>query len=38
MTMVLTGVLAIQEGTNPKVIRDRLAEFLGAHAPAKPKG
>jgi chemotaxis protein MotA len=36
-TMILTGVLAIQEGTNPKVIRDRLGEFLGGHAADKGK-
>ena len=40
-TMMLTGVLAIQEGMNPKLVRERLAEFVphhgkeGAGAPAK---
>jgi chemotaxis protein MotA len=29
--LMLTGVLAIQEGTNPKVVRDRLAGFLPSH-------
>jgi chemotaxis protein MotA len=29
--MMLVGVLSIQEGTNPKVIRDRLLEFLPSH-------
>lgn len=31
--MILMGVLAIQEGTNPKLVRDRLAGFL--HEPEK---
>lgn len=31
MTMMLVGVLAIQEGMNPKVIRDRLSEFVPDH-------
>lgn len=31
LTMMLVGVLAIQEGMNPKVIRDRLVEFVGDH-------
>jgi len=26
--MMLQGVLAIQEGTNPKLVRDRLTSFL----------
>ena len=26
--MMLQGVLAIQEGTNPKLVRDRLSSFL----------
>lgn len=30
-TMMLVGILAIQEGMNPKVIRDRLSEFLPHH-------
>jgi len=34
--MILNGVLAIQAGMNPKLVRERLAEFLHAH-PA-PKG
>ena len=33
--LMLTGVLAIQEGTNPKVVRDRLSGFLPAHAAEK---
>jgi chemotaxis protein MotA len=28
MSMVLTGVLAIQEGMNPKLVRERLTQFL----------
>jgi flagellar motor component MotA len=36
---MLTGVLAIQEGMNPKLVRERLAEFVHepnakGHAPA----
>ncbi|MFO0676819.1 MAG: flagellar motor protein [Polyangiaceae bacterium] len=34
-TMMLVGVLAIQEGMNPKIIRDRLSEFVAGHAPKK---
>lgn len=30
-TMMLVGVLAIQEGMNPKLIRDRLSEFVASH-------
>jgi chemotaxis protein MotA len=33
--LTLVGVLAIQEGMNPKLIRDRLAEFVPA-GPKKP--
>lgn len=29
--MMLTGVLAIQEGTNPKLIREKLAGYLSDH-------
>jgi len=29
--MMLTGVLAIQEGMNPKLVRDRLSEFVHDH-------
>jgi chemotaxis protein MotA len=35
MELMLTGVLAIQEGMNPKLVRERLSEFLHNHAPAK---
>jgi chemotaxis protein MotA len=36
MEMMLTGVLAIQEGTNPKLVRDRLSEFVhGGHSDKK---
>jgi chemotaxis protein MotA len=35
MELMLTGVLAIQEGMNPKLVRERLGEFLHGHAPAK---
>ncbi len=35
--MVLTGVLAIQSGMNPKLVRDRLSEYLGPHAKHPPK-
>jgi chemotaxis protein MotA len=34
--MMLTGVLAIQEGMNPKLVRERLSEFVPKHG--KPKG
>jgi chemotaxis protein MotA len=34
MEMMLTGVLALQEGMNPKLVRERLREFVH-HAPAK---
>ncbi len=30
MEMMLTGVLAIQEGMNPKLVRERLSEFVHA--------
>lgn len=33
--MMLTGVLAIQEGMNPKLVRERLAEFVPKHGHAK---
>ena len=33
--MMLSGVLAIQQGMNPKLVRDRLASFLPAHGSAK---
>jgi chemotaxis protein MotA len=33
--MMLTGVLAIQEGVNPKLVRDRLAEFVPSHGGKK---
>ena len=37
--MILAGVLAIQSGMNPKLVRERLAEYLhGKHAPAKASG
>lgn len=36
LSMILVGVLAIQEGMNPKIVRERLAEFLPSHEP-KPK-
>ncbi len=35
-TMMLNGVLAIQEGMNPKVIRDRLSEFAPGHDHKEP--
>ena len=35
---MLVGVLAIQEGTNPKLVRDRLAGFLPAHDAKKEGG
>jgi chemotaxis protein MotA len=31
----LTGVLAIQAGLNPKLVRERLAQVLGEHGPKK---
>ncbi|MBK6697894.1 MAG: flagellar motor protein [Myxococcales bacterium] len=33
--LMLTGVLAIQEGMNPKLVRDRLAEFVHDHGHGK---
>jgi chemotaxis protein MotA len=39
--VMLVGVLAIQEGMNPKLVRERLAEFVhapGAHKKAAPAG
>ncbi|MGA2450011.1 MAG: flagellar motor protein [Polyangiaceae bacterium] len=38
MEMMLTGVLAIQEGMNPKLVRERLSEFVHSHAPANKSG
>ncbi len=38
MELMLTGVLAIQEGMNPKLVRERLSEFLHNQAAAKKKG
>ena len=36
MQLMLTGILAIQEGLNPKVVRERLEAFLPSHdAPKK---
>jgi chemotaxis protein MotA len=35
MELMLTGVLAIQEGMNPKIVRERLGEFL--HHPVAAK-
>jgi chemotaxis protein MotA len=35
MELMLTGVLAIQEGMNPKLVRERLSEFLHQHGPTK---
>ena len=38
MEMMLTGVLAIQEGMNPKLVRERLGEFLHKPHAEKAKG
>jgi len=38
MELMLAGVLAIQEGMNPKLVRERLSEFLHQHATAKKGG
>ncbi|MGD0677160.1 MAG: flagellar motor protein [Polyangiaceae bacterium] len=39
MEMMLTGVLALQEGMNPKLVRERLSEFVHQHAaPKKGEG
>jgi chemotaxis protein MotA len=38
MELMLAGVLAIQEGMNPKLVRERLSEFLHKHAAAKKDG
>jgi chemotaxis protein MotA len=35
MEMMLTGVLAIQEGMNPKLVRERLSEFVPQHGTKK---
>jgi len=32
-TMITEGVLAIQEGLNPRVLEEKLKAFLGGHAP-----
>ncbi|MEO8800432.1 MAG: flagellar motor protein [Polyangiaceae bacterium] len=37
-TMMLTGVLAIQEGMNPKLVRERLAEFVPHHGKKERAG
>lgn len=34
MELTLVGVLAIQEGMNPKLVRERLAEFVAHHGKA----
>jgi chemotaxis protein MotA len=36
--MVLTGILAIQSGMNPKLVRDRLSEYLHEKPAAKKAG
>lgn len=33
--LTLTGVLAIQSGLNPKLVRERLSQFLSEHGPKK---
>jgi chemotaxis protein MotA len=38
MELMLTGVLAIQEGMNPKVVRDRLSEFVHHSGKKKAEG
>jgi chemotaxis protein MotA len=38
LTMMLVGVLAIQEGLNPKVVRERLLEFLPASGEKAKRG
>ncbi len=35
-TMITEGVLAIQEGLNPRVLEEKLKAFLGGHAPHAP--
>ncbi len=35
MELMLTGVLAIQEGMNPKLVRERLGEFVKQHGSKK---
>jgi chemotaxis protein MotA len=35
--MTLTGVLAIQAGLNPKLVRERLSQFLHEHEAQKKK-
>ena len=35
--MTLTGVLAIQSGVNPKLVRERLSQFLPHHGPPAKK-
>lgn len=36
--LTLVGVLAIQEGMNPKLVRERLSAFIPSHGHEKPKG
>ncbi|HZU82659.1 MAG TPA: MotA/TolQ/ExbB proton channel family protein, partial [Polyangiaceae bacterium] len=38
MELMLAGVLAIQEGMNPKLVKERLSEFLHDHGAAKKPG
>ncbi len=37
LELMLTGVLAIQEGMNPKLVRERLGEFVHDHGGKKKK-
>jgi chemotaxis protein MotA len=37
-TMIAEGVLAIQEGVNPRVLEEKLRAYAGPHAPAAPAG
>jgi chemotaxis protein MotA len=38
LELMLTGVLAIQEGMNPKLVRERLGEFVHDHGKKKSEG
>jgi len=38
MELMLSGVLAIQEGLNPKLVRERLSAYVPAHGKAGAEG
>ena len=38
MELILEGILAIQAGLNPKIVKERLAAYVPAHGASKAKG